>query len=563
MARASVEEKLDSYEREKQLRALYEPDWQQIGKYVLPKRADVLFKQSPGSNRMSNVFDSTAIHSNVILAASMQGSLVSGAVRWFDLSVRDIDLKDQPELGAELDKCANAMYSAINQSNHSSESPELCLDLGAFGIGGIFVEEEDPKPGQIFTGIRHKALHPGEFCIAENAEGYVDTVYREFTLPADVALRTYGAALSEKTMKMAMNPRQQGEPITFVHVVCPNDYQRARTKRWPIYSTVIEVDQKHRVSESGYYEMPFMTPRWSKNSGEIYGTGPGLIAMPDVLTLNKAVELKLRAWALMVNPPLQVRDKGVIGTVKLNPFGITHVRDMEAIKPLWAIGGRLDVANLEEDKLRAQIRRVFYSDQLQLQDGPQMTAYEVQVRYELMQRVLGPTLGRLEVEWLNAYIERVFWILLRRSPKDSPFNRVAAILKQMGKKLDIEYSGPLARAQRLQESVATQRFFQVIVPLKELFPDITDAVNPDAVADLHAFAAGVPKAVLTTPEQRQKIRDERRAAAEKEQLMANAERAIGVAATGATAAKALREAGAADIVPPTAGELSVGATPRL
>jgi hypothetical protein len=234
---------------------------------------------------------------------------------------------------------------------------------------------------------------------------------------------------------------------------------------------------------------------------------------------------------------------------------------MEAIKPLWEIGGRLDVANLEEDKIRQQIRRVFYSDQLQLQDGPQMTAYEVQVRYELMQRVLGPTLGRLEVEWLNAYIERVFWIMLRRSPKDSPFHKVAGLLKQMGKKLDVEYSGPLARAQKLQESVATQRYFQIIVPLKEIFPDITDAINPDAVADLHAFATGVPKSILTTPEQRAKIRAERQQAVEAEANLTAAERQMGVAASGATAAKALADAGSASIVPPIAGDLAVGATP--
>ena len=42
-----------------------------------------------------------------------------------------------------------------------------------------------------------------------------------------------------------------------------------------------------------------------------------------------------------------------------------------------------------------------------------MTATEVQVRYELMQRLLGPTLGRFQSEFLNPLIERVFGIMFR------------------------------------------------------------------------------------------------------------------------------------------------------
>ena len=38
--------------------------------------------------------------------------------------------------------------------------------------------------------------------------------------------------------------------------------------------------------------------------------------------------------------------------------------------------------------VRASVRRIFFSDQLELNEGPQMTATEVQVRYELMQRLL-------------------------------------------------------------------------------------------------------------------------------------------------------------------------------
>jgi hypothetical protein len=558
--RKSVEEKIEEYEKELARRRLVEPGWQDNSTFILPKRSDILFNRQPGQNRFEKVMDSTAILSNVVLAASMQGSLVSSAVRWFSLAIRDIELAPNHKLRLLLDQCADMMYSAIQQSNHASETSEMCLDLGALGQGGLFVEENDPEPGRIFTGLRHTALHPGEFCIGESPDGYVDTVYRMFKLPIRVAYRKWGNALSPKTLER--REKHGTEEIEFLHVVTPNDYQSKRAAKWPVYSCYIEYGEKHRVEEGGYEEFPFMFPRWSKSTGEIYGTGPGHVAIHDTKTLNKAVELKLRGWALMVNPPIQVRDQGVIGTVKLNPFGQTHVRDMESIKPLWEVGGRMDIADMEEDKLRQQIRRVFYSDQLQLQEGPQMTAYEVQVRYELMQRVLGPTLGRLEVEWLNPYIERVFWIMLRRSQKDSPFRQVAAMLKKMGKPLDIEYEGPLARAQRLQESIALQRFFQIALPIGEAFPDSLDKIDPDEILDIHGFATGIPARALRSPEALQKIRDAKAKARADQANQQAALTSMETAGKGASAAKALAEASASGVVPPIAGNMAVQAVPR-
>jgi len=558
----SVEEKIEEYEAHKQVRSMYEPGWQEIATFILPKRADVVLGRTPGQNRLERVFDSTAILSNIILAASMQGSLVSSSVRWFNLAIRDVELPQSHQLRLLLDECASQMYAAIQQSNYASESSEMCLDLGAFGLGGIFVEENDPIPGQIFSGLRHTAIHPGEFCISESADGYVDTVYRTIKMPVKAAFRRWGKALSEATLKKLEKPTTAAENIEILHVVTPNDYQSKRAAKWPIYSCYIEREQRHRIEESGYAEMPFMVPRWSKNSGEVYGFGPGHVALHDTKTLNKAVELKLRAWALVVNPPIKVRDQGVIGTVKLNPLGLTHVRDMDAIAPLWEIGGRLDIADIEEDKLRTQIRRVFYSDQLQLQEGPQMTAYEVQVRYELMQRVLGPTLGRLEVEWLNPYIERVFWIMLRRSKRDSPFRRVAEMLKAMGKPLDIEYEGPLARAQRLQESVALQRFFQIALPIAESAPQVMDKVNFDAVLDIHAFATGIPARALNPPEIVQALRDGREQAQNEMNERQKTQEAVRFAGEAANAAKALADANRAGVVPPIAGNLAVGPVPQ-
>ena len=162
----------------------------------------------------------------------------------------------------------------------------------------------------------------------------------------------------------------------------------------PFHSCHVCEEDKMVLRTGGYNEFPYLV-RWSKATGEIYGRFAIIQSLPDIKTLNKAVEIGLKAWAKAIDPPLLVQDDGVIGRVRTTPAGITVIRNDGAIKPLQ-IGSNWQITDLKEGQLRTAIRQAYYSDQLQLQEGPQMTATEVQVRYELMQRLLGPTLGRFQ-----------------------------------------------------------------------------------------------------------------------------------------------------------------------
>ena len=141
---------------------------------------------------------------------------------------------------------------------------------------------------------------------------------------------------------------------------------------------------------------------------------------------------------------------------------------------------------MKENQIRTAIRQAFYSDQLQLQQGPQMTATEVQVRYELMQRFLGPTLGRFQSEFLNPLIERVFGIMLRAEAL------IPAPEIIQGQTVDVEYVGPLARSQRIEESIAIDRLYAQVFQIAQADPNILDLVDNDAAIRARAALLGVP-----------------------------------------------------------------------
>ena len=281
--------------------------------------------------------------------------------------------------------------------------------------------------------------------------------------------------------------------FNFIHAVEPlEDYERAMGKgatKLPFHSCHVCEEDKMVVRAGGYNEFPYLVPRWSKATGEIFGRSPSYNALPDIKTLNKAVEIGLKAWAKAIDPPLLVQDDGVIGKVRMTPGGITVVRNDAAIKPLQ-IGSNWQITDLKENQLRTAIRQAYYSDQLQLQDGPQMTATEVQVRYELMQRLLGPTLGRFQSEFLTPLIERVFGIMFRAGG----FLPAPEIIE--GQSIDVEYVGPLARSQRMEEATAVERLYQLAMQIVQLDPNIMDVIDHDKAIRARAGLLGVPKSVL-------------------------------------------------------------------
>ena len=488
------------------VRATWEDHWQEILDYVMPRKADVTFVRSKGEKRTEVLYDSTAITANNLLAASLQGTLTSASLPWFHLKLRDTELNQNRDVQLWLEDAAKRMYEIFNESNFNTEVHELYLDLVSIGTGAIFVEEGNK--GFDKEGIHFNCLHIAEYFIQENINGKVDTLYRKYKLTARQAIQEFGEEnVGEKILESVKE--KPDKEFNFIHAVEPTeDYERAVGKsntKLPVHSCHVCTEDKMVVRTGGYNEFPYLVPRWSKATGEIFGRSPSYNALPDIKTLNKAVEIGLKAWAKAIDPPLLVQDDGVIGRVRMTPAGITVVRHDGAIKPLQ-IGSNWQITDMKENQLRTSIRQAYYSDQLQLQDGPQMTATEVQVRYELMQRLLGPTLGRFQSEFLNPLIERTFGIMLR----------AGALLPEpeviQGQKIDVEYVGPLARSQRMEESVAIDRLYELAMNVVQVDPSIMDNINHDEAIRLRGDLLGVPKIILRARDEVEELREQRQQA---------------------------------------------------
>ena len=509
-----IRKRLDKLEAD---RGTWESHWQEILDYVMPRKAEITFLRSRGEKRTEVLFDSTAITANNLLAASLQGTLTSPSLPWFSLKLRDDDANKVRDIQIWLEDTARRMYAVFNESNFNTEVHEMYLDLCSVGTSAIFVEEANE--GFLQGGLHFNTLHIAEYFIQENSTGRVDTLYRKYKMTARQAVQEFGEDNVGTKIKEALKAKPDTQ-FNFIHAVEPTaDYERATGKaktKLPFHSCHVCFEDKMVVRTGGYNEFPYLVPRWSKATGEIFGRSPSYNALPDIKTLNKAVEIGLKAWAKAIDPPLLVTDDGVIGRVRMTPAGITVVRSDTAIKPLQ-IGSNWQITDLKEKQLRTAIRQAYYSDQLQLQEGPQMTATEVQVRYELMQRLLGPTLGRFQTEFLNPLIERVFGIMMRA---DALMPRPEAM---SGMNMDIEYVGPLARSQRMEEAIAVERLYQLAMQVVQVDPTVMDVINHEQAIRMRATLLGVPKTVLRGEDEVAEIREQRAAAQQQAQEQAMAQ----------------------------------------
>jgi hypothetical protein len=491
---------------------------------MFTRRIGIGYTPTPGQKQTTYQYDSTAEHCVNLLAASMHGTLTPSSSIWSSFKLRDDRLNQIKEVMDWLEICTNVMSVARHQSNFNSEIHEGYLDMVGFGQCCIFIEEKPIfYPG--FNGLQYKALSNSEYCTSENAEGKVDTLYREFELSARAAIKKWGEKnLGEKVRSRI--DKKPDEKFKFIHCTYPKELEFQRmdgTKPWVSY--YIGLDDKKEITTKGYWEFPFIDPRWSKRSDEDYGRGRGHTALPDVKSLNKLKELGLKSLAKDVDPATFEKDGGVIGSLKLWPGGRNIARDKDSI---WTLDrkARHDLTQLNVADLRQSIKEIFSCDQLSLPEKSDMREMEVAVRYELMQRILGPTLGRFEGEGLNPLIEREFGIMMRATSGKYPvLPPPPPIMARMGvRDIDIEYEGPLAKSQRQAEVTRMQKGFTVIGQLQPVYPDIFDNFDGDEVARDIAEVEGFPSKVKRSVEERDAIRDKRAKAQAAEQKKQDLER---------------------------------------
>lgn len=373
------------YRRALDLRAPWLTRWDSALRYTMPRADD----------EVATLFDATAADAADNLAASIYSLLTPPESLWLSLV---------PESAQSPDAVAAtmALRANLNDSNFYTTIHQCYMDLIVLGTACLFMAENPIGAASAFS---FTAIPMRDIAVLNGA------VFHMATMPAREVMERYPTWTPPANLRDTIKNDPE-TPLRLVQSLVGTDFTA-----W----LDVGGDIENNIVSTGKFETnPYIIFRWAVASGEQYGRGPILRALPDIKTANKVVELVLKNATIAVSGIWQADDDGVINLANINltPGAIIpKAVGSSGLTPL-ASGANFDVSQIVLKDLRERIRHALLADRLGLLSEKEMTATEIMARNADMMRILGATYGRLLHEFIRPLVERGLQILSRRGVID-------------------------------------------------------------------------------------------------------------------------------------------------
>lgn len=500
------------YKQLSQLRKPWESVWKDIARFINPKRInwDDDVNDTKQAEIAKEVYSSTAISALDLMCNGLIGYLISRTTPWLKLGAEDTDLMEYPDVRQYFQDCEEQLYSEFNRSNFYDIMSEIFHDAGSLGTACIHVDEDLTR-----DRVNYTARHLKEVYLADDRYGVVDTVIRRYTMTAKQIIEEFRAKTGSAGGNMLdeewidENKERPYKKFTVLHAVYPRrerDWGKDDNKNKPYASVYVLEDGDRILRDTGMDEMCDIVWRWDKNTDEVYGRSPGWTALADVKRDNRVTKDLLRLGEYTVNPAVQYPGR-IEYRLSLMPGGKNPYRDPnELIQPIKL--GDYPVGNDREERLTKAIKDAFFVDFfLGLQEIQKtMTVPEVMERQSEKATVLSAAVGRINSELLDPLIDKTFTIAMEAGRMPVP----PQIIQDYGARVRYEYIGPLA--QILKRNFATQgvrRSLDSLLPYVQIWPDVTDLIDSDALAKELMISSGMPEKIIRKEDAVAQLRQQR------------------------------------------------------
>lgn len=505
------------------------PKWKNQRDYLAP--ADGQFEgdlKNDGKRRDQRINNQKPVRSAKIGAAGMASGLASQSRPWILI---------QPPQGVPNNSAVQqwlyavqmSIHGVLARSNFYNILPQVCHSEMVYGTGAMSALPDDEDV------VRFYHYPVGTFALATSARGQIDTFYREYSMTPRQIVQQFGKDNCSAQVKL-LAEQGQNTNICVCHLIEPNpdaDMTKMDNRSMPWKSTYWEDGKQNEciLRQSGFKSFPIMAPRWDVNGTNVYGTGPGDVAIGKAQELQLLEADKMRLVQLYARPsltaPISIRGQGANSV----PGGITWVPDNlvgSAMKPAYEpnpaalVNIRAEIAECEQDIGEAFSEDLFLAISMREQT---MTAYEVaQIKDEKM-LMLGPVVERNNDELFDPLVDQVFSIMYEASiPYWMGLREGEPLIppppeELQGVPLRVEYVSILSQAQKAVAASGIERAIQFTSLLAQAQPDAFDKINSDIAQEEYFTAIGVPPTLLRSQDEVDAIR-QARAQAQQQQIMA-------------------------------------------
>lgn len=492
-------------------RSSWDAHWMELSEYQQPRLGRFqTTDRNKGKKRHQNILDNTAIFAHRTLAAGMMSGMTSPARPWFRLTLADKDLMENAAVKLWLHKVTQLLQAVFAASNTYRALHSCYEELGLFGTWA------DLCLPNFNNVIHHYPLTVGEYALATDFEGNVNTMAREFQMTVAQLVGQFGRENCSTTVQNFYDTNHLDTWVDVNHIIEPRtdrDTRKMDSKNMPFKSCYFEpgidrYDERY-LQESGFELFPVLAPRWVVTGNDVYGQSPGMECQGDVRQLQHQQLRKGQAIDYQTNPPIQVPLAYKDQARNRLPGGVMFV---DANGPGGGVRSAYEVnLNLQHMlgdivDVRERIKQAYYADLfLMLANDTRsgITATEVAERHEEKLLMLGPVLERLDNELLTPKINLTFQYCAKAKILPQPPPEI------QGMEMKVELVSVLAQAQRMVAAQGVDRLLTTVGNLAALKPEVLDKVDFDQVVDDMGEMFGVNPALIVPDDAVAEIRKAR------------------------------------------------------
>jgi hypothetical protein len=522
------------YDKARSERMPWDMKWQMIQDQVFPDYRSYANKSQVQSQaQTAKIRNHSGLISGKInkIVSLISSQLTDPSVKWMDLKIPSKAYADNNEVNRWLYFCKEELYDlfADPESNFYSSTFELHLDWFTLGTAcrEIIIRKD--------TGsIQYSTISMQNICAEQSGYGDFSTIFRLFKVTAKQAYELWGDKIHPTQLRLVQSGKSEAgntRKFDYIEVSMANPIYGGDILALEYVTLVIDKINKNVVDVEMHHQPPYVISRFLVAPGEIYGRSYVWNAMPDILSINRISKRVLQGIDFAIFPVNLVKDETSITQFQITPGafipGLDHNGNafLKQLPPLANPQVGIDYYNLKAAELDDELvaRDIFPSE------SPNMTATEVNERKIQANNRIRPVLIRLEHEDLNKTIRRSLTLLdqMGRLP-EFPYDELGISPEELPnplKTLRVNFSGQMARMQKLQEIMNNDMIFQKLMQAGQVDPTVFDTFKADELIKEDAKIYGIAPSIMRSDEEVAQIR-EQRAQAEAQQQKAQNESTV-------------------------------------
>lgn len=437
------------------------------------------------------------------------------------------------------DSCG--IYNALNK---------LYEHLLAFGTGCLFLSPRRDAAGARLVDAT--LLRFGTYALGVGEDGRVDKMCRKFRWTVDQIAAGFGTdALPPRLLALWQRGRGGDDSAVITHLCEPHasddiaaasGLDQAAGFRWrSIYFADFAQDESAVLRVDGHRWRPILAPRMEFESGDVWGRGRGIDALPAAKLLCALREDDVNVSGNHADPALFVSEDLQGSGVSLDRGAINYANLRDGAPSAVAVPapGNLTYNAKIADEIRSElsetllVSRFATIDALKMQAGVK-TATEIDQLVRENLGLLGPIVSTLDAELLDPLLHTLAGCVLDWADQ---VGIDTAAVRGIGD-IKIEYVSSIHRAQRADEVSSILNASAFVAQLAGLKADVIDTVDIDGLARAYFNAIGLPAQLARLPKEIEALRaarqvqQEQLAQAQQMAALASAAKDAGAGAAG-------------------------------